>query len=294
MNWPAFKTRAPGKWVLTGEHAVLRGATAIALPHPKFGLAIEFEPGEASDLLRVEPESATQVIHEILEGLREAMDSESLSATLSLPKGTLRIESSIPIGAGLGSSAALCVTIGRWVAGPLKIQETEILKFATALEHRFHGKSSGMDIAVIAVGQPVAFSMEKGPQPLNIKKVPHFTFHDTGLRAQTRGCVAQVEDYRERNPSLGLQKDEAMSLASRLAMEGLIRYDAGDSEQGLKLLQDAMNRAQESFYSWGLVPPEGKRIEAELLQKGALAVKMTGAGGGGMMVALWGNGTSTH
>lgn len=286
MNWPAFKTRASGKWVLTGEHSVLRGATAIALPHPEFGLSLDFEPDERMGTLRVEPQTAQNVIQELLSAFHNQFPST--------PRGTLRVESSIPIGAGLGSSAALCVAMSRWWAKNLKITDSEILRFATRLEDRFHGKSSGMDIAVITAGQPIVFSMENGMCPLQVKKIPRFTFHDTGIRASTRECIQQVEAYGRRSSLEGLQRDQAMNFASRLAMEGLLRYDEGEMKQGISWIRDAMQRAQDCFYLWKLIPAEAEKLESELLKQGALAVKMTGAGGGGMLVALWEDSFSTH
>jgi len=290
--WPAFQTRASGKWVLAGEHSVLRGASAIALPHPEYGLSLSFDPTGSDTQFQVKPSNATGVIQGLLLGV--------LGADAQLPQGILEIQSSIPIGAGLGSSAALCVAVSRWLAGSLRFAESEILSFATRLEHRFHGKSSGMDIAVIAMDQPVLFSMQKGPTTLNVKKTPRFTFHDTGIRAQTRACIQKVEEYVRNHPAEGLRRDEEMGDASRIAMDGLILYSAGNnagsSEQirGLQLIQKSMRQAQECFYSWGLVPPEAQQLEALLLSQGALAVKMTGAGGGGMMVSLWEDSISSY
>ena len=81
--------------------------------------------------------------------------------------------------------------------------------------------------------------------------------------------------------------DEAMGSASRDATEGLLNYDAGNTTHGLKLIAQAMSKARECFYSWGLVPKEAEHLEEDLMAQGALAVKLTGAGGGGMIVALW-------
>ena len=48
-----FQTTFPAKWVLTGEHAVLRGVIAIALPHPRFHLRLRFEPSDGNDEFQV-------------------------------------------------------------------------------------------------------------------------------------------------------------------------------------------------------------------------------------------------
>jgi mevalonate kinase len=277
----SFSTRVPGKWVLAGEHAVLRGAAAIALPHPECGLSLSFDPDTSLERLVVEPFTADTVIGDLLKSIPlEGGGHDGIS-------GVLKIESSIPIGAGFGSSAGLCVALSQWLAPVLKINCEELRDFATRLEHRFHGKSSGMDIAVIAAGEPVSFTMKSGPRALGIKKLPKFTFYDTQLRAKTQRCVAQVEEFIRKDPVAGAEVDEKMSAASRMAMEGLALYDSGQARQGLQVLKTAMRKAGECFYAWGLVPQEAQQIEKRLLEQGALAVKMTGAGGGGMMVALW-------
>lgn len=293
-SWPSFQTRVRGKWILAGEHAVLRGATALALPHPENELVLEFRPGgAASEGLKIVPETAREVILEMLEAVSE--DQQAQDRVFALPPGTLELRSSIPVGAGLGSSAALCVALSRWLSEPLRIPEPELFHFATQLEHRFHGRSSGMDVAVIASGEPISFVIPAGQSigratPLGIRRIPRFTFHDTGLRTRTSECVLRVEKLKEEDPVLAMKIDEAMGVATRLATEGLIRYDADGSTQALGLIAQAMRQAQECFYSWQLVPGVAKRLEEELMGQGALAVKMTGAGGGGMVVALWSNG----
>lgn len=274
--WAPFEIRVPGKWVLAGEHSVLRGGTAVALPHPEFGLTLTFQP-QVWEGLSVVPRDAEAVIADILDSIQG----------LRAPVGTLQIQSTIPIGAGLGSSAALCVAMTRWLAGPLGLDEEEILPFATRLEHRFHGKSSGMDIAVISAEAPVRFTMAAGPQSLGVKRLPKFTFHDTGVRARTSDCIQKVEALRETQPQFARGADEAMSEASRLAIEGLTRFGEGSENEGLAVLARSIRKAQECFEAWDLVPSEARALERDLVSRGALAAKMTGAGGGGMMVALW-------
>jgi mevalonate kinase len=92
---------------------------------------------------------------------------------------------------------------------------------------------------------------------------------------------------REESPHLGMEIDEKMGHSARSAMEGLVCFDQGQTEAGLQKIAQGMHLAQECFYSWMLVPGEAHRIEESLLAQGALAVKMTGAGGGGFVVALW-------
>lgn len=297
MRWPNFTTTVPGKWVLAGEHSVLRGATAVALPQRDLGLTLSFEPhpefsavpvSETESRLGIEPVEAEIVIKELLHSVADRCAEDS--RVFDWPNGKLKIRSNIPVGAGLGSSAALCVALTRWMAEPLGVEEAACIEFATRLEHRFHGRSSGMDVAVIVAEQPISFAMDGRVRSLGIQNIPKFTFHDTGLRTRTSECVLRVEKFREEVPNLGVKVDETMAAASRAAMEGLIRYDSPNLEsrrEGLQLIKKGMEMARECFYSWELVPGDVKRMEEDLLKKGALAVKLTGAGGGGVLVALW-------
>jgi mevalonate kinase len=278
MTWPSFSTQVPGKWVLAGEHSVLKGVSAVALPHREISLTLSFEPMDSE--FAVEPASAFHLIQELLNSVLTPMK-------LLPPRGQLKIESSIPIGAGLGSSAALCVALTRWMAEPLSLDPSVWVEFATQLEDRFHGKSSGMDVAVISSGEAVTFVRGRGVLPLGIVRLPMFTFHDTGIRSKTSDCVLKVENFRQADQAFGIRVDEAMAHASELAREGLVLFDSGQSRQGLQVLSDSMRKSQECFYSWGLVPDQARLIEKQLLAQGALAVKVTGAGGGGMLVALW-------
>src|SRR4051812_30825391 len=119
MGLEAFQTRVPGKWVLAGEHAVLRGGTAVALPHPELGMKLNFQPDtsglrNSNDGLTVEPDSAP--IRDLIKELKDRFGDEGRN--FPQIRGLLKIESMIPIGAGLGSSAALCVALTRWLSEP--------------------------------------------------------------------------------------------------------------------------------------------------------------------------------
>lgn len=291
--WTLFRTLAPAKWVWVGEHSVLRGATAIAFPHPEFSLTLQFVPeqGESRgrrDLsgLKIEPEWARSVIEDLLKSVQDEQHEQGRE--FALPVGRLTIDSTIPSGAGLGSSAALCVAIARWLSEPLGIPEAGLLEFATHLEHRFHGKSSGMDVAVCAIQKPLSFVRGRGPTLLQPAHFPKVTFHDTGLRATTSECIRRVDELRDEDPVAGIRADELMSRASRLTLETLPRLGPPQGgAESLKKLGDALRMAHESFLIWRLVPASVQRLIEDLQRQGALGAKLTGAGGGGFVIAIW-------
>lgn len=272
----SFEVWVPGKWVLAGEHAVLRGVPAVALPHPELGLTLRFRAGGAA--LEVEPPAAGRTISDLL-----------AIAERAPPSGTLTIESTIPAGAGLGSSAALCVAISRWLG---VAPESEVA-FATRLEDRFHGQSSGMDVAAISRGQPIRFTRGGQIEPIACARLPRFSFHDSGLRSETREAIRKVESLRAQDPARARQVDGLMHQASTLAEQGLKLYSAGDAEGGLQLIARAMDASYDCFERWRLNPEPARQLRRELIAQGARSVKLTGAGDGGFVVAVWGAAASS-
>jgi mevalonate kinase len=275
-----FSIEVPAKWVLAGEHSVLRGKRAIAFPHPEFTLKLFFRE-QASLTITANPFQAQIriLIGRACEYLGK--DPKAFSS------GEIDIQSSIPIGAGLGSSAALSVAMARLVIWKTASSLEHWIPLATHLEDVFHGKSSGMDVSVIAHSQPILFSIEKRSEVLgDFERLPRFEFYDSGKRGQTKICIEKVLDYKKTHPEKGDALDDQMGAATEKALTALLAFDQNQKESELALAQ-AMNSAHECYETWGLVPTELLEQRQELLKQGALAVRLTGAGLGGFWVALW-------
>lgn len=273
-----FRTEVRGKWALLGEHAVLRGEPALVFPHPTQSLRFEFSPDPRLGRLEVEPSEAREVILELLHLALPRIQTESLF-------GRIRLESSIVSGGGFGSSAAISVAIARFSLRELDPAGAEVRALATRLEDRFHGKSSGMDVHAAALGEPILFRAGDPPQKLSFSRFPRFTFHDTGLRTQTHSMITQVESWRAQHPEKARDADSRMGSATRKALHALQAYSGGD-RAALLPLSEAILEGRGIFSEWGLIPPEIEGLERSLRAEGALATKLTGAGGGGFLIAL--------
>jgi mevalonate kinase len=269
----AFATEVPGKWVLAGEHTVLRGGSAIALPHPEFRLRLMFTPGSGEPVIETE----------LLAIAKNWLEKRGVA--MRIPRGELQVTSTIPIGAGLGSSAALSVALARWILEIHTLSGSSRLEIDLArdLEDRFHGKSSGMDVAVVSLGVPIWFSMKDGAAPLGLRRLPKFVFADTGLRASTRDCIARVTALRISEPKRGETLDKDMALATLEILRGLQAADVGAAEVEIAR---GMKRAGDVFTAWGLVPDSAHELMRELEREGVLSPRITGAGGGGFIVGL--------
>ncbi len=268
----------PGKFVLAGEHAVLRGHPAVALQHPTAQLRLSFQ--EHSKGLFIEPKELEAPLTKILDRLSVQIPE------VKNVKGTLSVENHIPLSAGLGSSAALCVALAQWawsVGGNTENHSsTELIHVATELENIFHGKSSGMDVAAVVSKGPIRFIKGQTPELVSAFPDPEFRFEffDTGLRSSTQACIAQVDRWRSENAASAGKVDERMARASELAVQGLT---TGKS----RFLIESMELSNQCFEDWGLVPAKVRELQRELKEKGALASKITGAGNGGFLVVLF-------
>lgn len=277
----AFQTTTYGKWILAGEHAVLRGTPAIAFPLTSRALTLEFEPGAAGD--DVEFSGAHGEEYELLFSgvLDQALRRLHVKAP---PVGRFRVASSLPVGTGLGASAALCGAVARWCEAQGWITDKEIYEFARGLEDMFHGESSGVDLAVSLSSEGVRF-VRGGPRVrVEPRWWPHLTLSYCGRRGMTSECVAKVKALFASDPERAARLDHQMAEAVTLAERALVEEGP---ERGLDRLAHALSLARGCFEEWQLCGGDLGRHLSELERAGCLAAKPTGSGGGGFVLSLW-------
>jgi mevalonate kinase len=192
----------------------------------------------------------------------------------------LNITNELPFGAGLGASASVCVLITNLLFELKILSEQDRFQFARQLEGLFHGESSGVDIAVTLINRPIRFNREKGYEILSLQYKPQLTLHYTGKRGITRECIEVVKNVISKNPQLGTMLDEQMALAVQNCEKALISQDEEKLGEAIKL-------ACQVYQSWGLIDPLSDELMKKLIGAGAIAVKPTGSGLGGFVLALW-------
>lgn len=283
-----YECRVHGKWILAGEHAVVRGHQALVFPVASRYLDFSFVPSADHPGIRFimtgdhGPEMEL-LVRGTIEKAKEWVGQRDI-----LISGTAQLQSSIPVGAGMGASAALCVAIAKWFSASGYLPAKNVFKMARDLEDIYHGKSSGVDIAVCLANQGIIFSRnsDMSQEPSLVKKnwQPKLFLSHTGERGITKDCVSKVEELIRRRPELGQSLDLKMQRSTELCLSAL---HSSDSEKGFETLKMAILMAQECFLEWGLVPSSVQDHIRMLYRSGATAVKMTGSGQGGFVLSLW-------
>jgi mevalonate kinase len=279
---------APGKIILLGEHAVVYGRPALAVPVRQVRACARVEPepdGPIGGVLLVSADLAfTSWLHEATPDHPLAAISRATLAALrleSFPPLRLTITSSIPVASGLGSSAAVSVAVAsalnQHLGGTLDQQRISDLAFEVERIH--HGTPSGIDNTVVAFDRPVFFRREEPPQPLVIGGTFHFLIGDTGIGAPTAEAVGRVRSRWQAEPrATEAVFDEIADMVVE-ARQALM--------QGAEAVVGAcLDRNHELLVRLDVSSPELDRLVEAARGAGALGAKMSGGGMGGNMIAL--------
>lgn len=274
---------ACAKTILVGEHAVVYGASAIAIPIRDMRIELTVKQdsrGEDRPLLQMDL-GGQPVSPQFVEAAREA------AKLLEIPNPGLKISgtSSIPIGAGLGSSAALSVALIRAMAGIYgrEIGTSDESRFANHLERAFHGNPSGLDASIVAYESPLSFSKAQGIKSIDVTGTWQFALIDSGERSSTSMMIKKVAPWFHHRTE-GHKRLDAFNKLATSAMTALSRGTAG-RDAPLELA-DAMNQARSLLQEAGASTTTLDDLTEIALNCGALAAKPTGAGGGGCLLVL--------
>jgi mevalonate kinase len=284
---PAVTAKASGKIILFGEHAVVYGYPAIAVPVKSVQVKVIVLPilKGYNSLIRIRNLNWEEDINfsEISENnpIKVSIDNVLSLIDGNSPLFELTISSSIPIAAGLGSSAALAIAITKGLSQFLGINlsDDQINELALQSEKIQHGSPSGIDNSVITFGKPIYFLKDSPIVQIEIPAPLNIVLGDTGKRTLTKEVVIQVKNIFESEPT---------TIGPILEEIGNITKDALHALQSGNLVQIGrlMSDNHECLKKIGVSSVELDHLVDSARKNGALGSKLCGGGQGGFMAAL--------
>jgi mevalonate kinase len=285
MNHSVWSASAPGKVILFGEHAVVYGQPAIAVPVTQVRATATVEtapPGSGLAIIAADlGESISLATAPQDEPLAAAARRTLTHLSAPEPDATLTISSTIPIASGLGSGAAVSAALVRALASFLghTLEPAQVSALVFEVETIHHGTPSGIDNTVVAHEQPVYFVRGRPAERLPVGASFALLIGDTGTRSPTKHVVERVRQAREHNPA---RYDALFDQIGDIADEARRAIEAGDVD-GLGPLMDDNH---ELLIELGVSSSKLDELVEAARFGGAIGAKLSGAGRGGNMVAL--------
>ena len=277
--------KSPGKIILFGEHFVVHGNRAILGAIDKYAtvtsektntenILISSSLGQASIQKDQDVDKVEKKFRPFFYIAKQVITKNNFDKGISI-----KIESDIPIGAGLGSSSACCVATAASILNLFdKSDEKEILELSIQAEKTIFTNSSGADCTVSVHGGIIEYQKKEGFSKIDIENELNFLIIDSEQVHATDKVVEQVKKFKEENSNVFL---ELCSEEERLITKALDSMKNND----LQTIGKCMAQNQIYLEQIGVSNDTLLSITKEI-EKITFGAKITGAGDGGCIIAL--------
>jgi mevalonate kinase len=287
-SMPAVSASAPGKIILFGEHAVVYGRPAIAVPVFQVqakAIAMADPRGPAGRVHLQAPQIGLEADLDDLPPVDPlGLAVRSVASALGIarfPALSLRVTSTIPVAAGLGSSAAVTAAVIRVLSAFLghPLPDQQVSELVYEVEKLHHGTPSGIDNTVVTFARPIFFRRGQPVQVFRVGTPFSIVIGDTGVSSPTSATVSDVQRAWQREPQPYEELFDAIGSLTQAARRAI---ESGHPME----LGPLMDENQALLRELGVSSMELDRLVSAAQSAGALGAKLCGGGRGGNMIAL--------
>lgn len=272
---------AHAKAILVGEHSVVYGRPAIALPVAQLSVAAEIR--QSPGPLRLRSDGVSLPVSQLPDRFASiGVAARDALAFFGLPGEGLEIEvvNDIPAGAGLGASAAVAHAVIEAVRARAgrELSDEDRFQLVQAAERTAHGNPSGLDAHATRTDGPLLFEAGRR-RTLRLSAPLWFAIADTGVRSSTKLAVEGVASLVAAQPRRAqalLDELGELTCATVPAVEAGKAHDIGER----------MDLAQRVLDELGVGHAAIDGLSSAARRAGAHGAKLTGAGRGGCVIAL--------
>ncbi|AME09001.1 MULTISPECIES: mevalonate kinase [Gemella] len=238
------------KAIFFGEHAVVYGYKGITIPLPEMQVDVTLKQT-----------NTVQQRDKILDFIANRCDIDKTTE--------ININSTIPVGRGLGSSAALSVAIAR------SKNITDVKTIANDCEKFIHGNPSGIDVNQVLSDSPLLFSKKDGSEILNFSLNSFLLIIDTGVVGITKKTLKHIKDnfkqYKKYIDNLGKITDEVIPYLK---------------DKNIDVIGEYMYESHKLLQKLGVSHKSNDEVVEICKKNNAKGAKLTGGGAGGCCICL--------
>ena len=279
-----IQASAPAKIILCGEHAVVYGYPAIAVPVPALRAVASVTQLESGESLRFNLKDLNQKITwyekhyepviAVTQRILDALGKEP-------PSIEITVESTIPIASGLGSGAAVSTAIARALIAYFQqdVSRSTLNQIVYDIEKMHHGTPSGIDNTVVVYEQPVYFVREHPIETLSLANPLHLLIADTGISALTKESVGDVRKLYDAKPDEITPILESIGTIVKNIRTAMHTGDIVRTGQLMNVNHQLLSKLTVSS-------PLLDKLVDTAIDAGAYGAKLSGGGRGGNMIAL--------
>lgn len=276
--------KSHAKIIFIGEHSVVYGQPAIALPLPNVKLTATL----TADLTNSRHIINSSYAQGNLSSLPESMAGiqRLINALMKHFDGfddgwELKIDSMLPAERGMGSSAATAVAIVRafFDLYEAPLDRPTLLKLADVEEQITHRNPSGLDAATTSIDQPIYYIRGQAGQAIDQNLHATMVIADTGIKGATREAITAVRELLATDPQGTQQK---LSNLGKLTDQARECFSTDD----IDTMGSILNEAQSNLAELNVSDDALDHLIRIARQSGALGAKLTGGGRGGCMFAI--------